>query len=41
VPGADFGENQPERYMRLSYATELEQMKEAVRRIKALIELSA
>ncbi len=37
VPGADFGNNQPERYMRLSYATDLEQMKEAVRRIAELI----
>jgi aspartate/methionine/tyrosine aminotransferase len=36
VPGADFGHNQPERYMRLSYATELAQLKEAVRRIAHL-----
>jgi aspartate/methionine/tyrosine aminotransferase len=41
VPGADFGNNQPERYMRLSYATELGQMKEAVRRISELIQRAA
>jgi aspartate/methionine/tyrosine aminotransferase len=41
VPGADFGENQPERYMRLSYATELGQMQEAVRRIAALLARNA
>jgi aspartate/methionine/tyrosine aminotransferase len=41
VPGADFGSNQPERYMRLSYATELSQLKEAVRRIGAIIEASS
>ncbi len=41
VPGTDFGSNQPERYMRLSYATELGQMKEAVRRIAELIQRAA
>jgi aspartate/methionine/tyrosine aminotransferase len=34
VPGNDFGENQSERYIRLSYATELSQLEEAVKRIK-------
>jgi aspartate/methionine/tyrosine aminotransferase len=33
VPGADFGANEPNRYMRLSYATEMSQLKEAVARI--------
>jgi aspartate/methionine/tyrosine aminotransferase len=41
VPGADFGTNQPERYMRLSYATDLGQMQEAVRRIAELIQRAA
>jgi aspartate/methionine/tyrosine aminotransferase len=33
VPGADFGANEPNRYMRLSYATEMSQLKEAVARM--------
>jgi aspartate/methionine/tyrosine aminotransferase len=41
VPGADFGSNQPERYMRLSYATEMTQLKEAVGRIERLIATAA
>jgi aspartate/methionine/tyrosine aminotransferase len=34
VPGDDFGEHQSDRYIRLSYATGMEQLKEAVLRIK-------
>jgi aspartate/methionine/tyrosine aminotransferase len=34
VPGMDFGVNQPERYMRLSYATSLENLHEAVERMR-------
>jgi aspartate/methionine/tyrosine aminotransferase len=34
VPGADFGANEPNRYMRLSYATEMSQLKEAVSRMQ-------
>ena len=37
VPGADFGHHHPEHYMRLSYATELSQLKEAVQRIRSLL----
>jgi aspartate/methionine/tyrosine aminotransferase len=33
VPGADFGANQPNRYMRLSYATQMSQLQEAVARM--------
>jgi aspartate/methionine/tyrosine aminotransferase len=33
VPGADFGANEPNRYMRLSYATEMSQLKEAIARM--------
>jgi aspartate/methionine/tyrosine aminotransferase len=33
VPGADFGSNDPQRWMRLSYATPLPQLVEAIRRI--------
>ncbi|MGE0799404.1 MAG: pyridoxal phosphate-dependent aminotransferase [Lautropia sp.] len=33
VPGADFGRNAPQRYLRLSYATALPQLHEAVARI--------
>jgi len=33
VPGHDFGANQPDRWMRLSYATALAQLQEAVGRI--------
>jgi aspartate/methionine/tyrosine aminotransferase len=34
VPGADFGANEPNRYMRLSYATEMSQLKEAISRMQ-------
>jgi aspartate/methionine/tyrosine aminotransferase len=37
VPGADFGANQPQRYLRLSYATELSKMQEAVNRMAAML----
>ncbi len=33
VPGSDFGRNQPERYLRISYATAIERLEEAVERI--------
>jgi aspartate/methionine/tyrosine aminotransferase len=33
VPGADFGNNQSERYLRISYATGLERLKEMVERV--------
>jgi aspartate/methionine/tyrosine aminotransferase len=33
VPGGDFGANEPHRYMRLSYATEMSQLKEAIARM--------
>lgn len=33
VPGDDFGANEPGRYLRLSYATSMERLHEAVRRI--------
>ncbi len=35
VPGEDFGTNQPERYLRVSYATSLPHLKEAVARVGA------
>jgi aspartate/methionine/tyrosine aminotransferase len=34
VPGDDFGDNQPKRYLRLSYATSMEHLEEAVDRIR-------
>ena len=34
VPGDDFGENQPGRYLRLSYATSMEHLEEAVERLR-------
>jgi len=34
TPGADFGVNQPHLHVRFSYATGLQQLKEAVRRLK-------
>ncbi len=37
VPGADFGEHDNERYIRLSYATALSQLQEAVIRIERFI----
>jgi len=33
TPGADFGVNQPERYLRFAYTTSLERLQEGVRRI--------
>ncbi|HWS75531.1 MAG TPA: pyridoxal phosphate-dependent aminotransferase [Quisquiliibacterium sp.] len=33
VPGGDFGENQPQRYLRLSYATSMEHLEEAIDRL--------
>jgi aspartate/methionine/tyrosine aminotransferase len=33
VPGFDFGVNQPQRYLRLSYANSMANLQEAVRRI--------
>ncbi len=33
VPGNDFGSHQPQRYLRLSYATSMENLREAVERI--------
>ena len=38
VPGRDFGQNQPDDWMRFSYATSLDKLKEAVRRMKAVLE---
>jgi len=35
VPGEDFGEVDSERYVRLSYATSMEQLQEAIERIRA------
>ncbi|MEO8935567.1 MAG: pyridoxal phosphate-dependent aminotransferase [Burkholderiaceae bacterium] len=37
VPGKDFGQNAPERYLRLSYATSMENLREAVARIGRLL----
>ena len=34
VPGKDFGANQPERHLRLSYATSLANLHEAVQRLR-------
>jgi aspartate/methionine/tyrosine aminotransferase len=35
TPGLDFGKNQPERHVRFAYSTELDRLKEAVRRMGA------
>ncbi len=35
VPGNDFGQHQPQRYLRLSYATSMPQLREAVQRLRA------
>jgi aspartate/methionine/tyrosine aminotransferase len=35
TPGLDFGSNEPERYLRLSYATSLDQLKDAIERLGA------
>ena len=37
VPGHDFGDNQPQRWLRLSYATSLPKLEEAVRRIERFL----
>ena len=37
VPGKDFGRHDPERWIRLSYATSMEQLREAVSRIGRLL----
>jgi aspartate/methionine/tyrosine aminotransferase len=37
VPGADFGFNRPERYLRISYATSLAQLQQAIARIGAYL----
>ncbi len=37
VPGKDFGHYQPERWLRLSYATSMENLREAVARIRQLL----
>lgn len=37
VPGRDFGFNAPERYVRISYATSLPQLKEAVARLQPFL----
>ena len=34
VPGKDFGLNEPERWMRFSYATSMENLREAVARME-------
>lgn len=37
VPGKDFGYHQPERWLRLSYATSMENLREAVERLRQLL----
>jgi aspartate/methionine/tyrosine aminotransferase len=37
TPGLDFGNNQPERHLRFAYTTDLEKLKEGVRRIRAFL----
>jgi aspartate/methionine/tyrosine aminotransferase len=37
VPGRDFGRAEPQRYVRLSYATSLENLQEAVERIRSFL----
>jgi aspartate/methionine/tyrosine aminotransferase len=37
VPGADFGQHDPKRYLRISYATALPQLEEAVARMRTLL----
>ena len=41
VPGRDFGSHQPHRYVRISYATSLEQLEEAVERIRKFLAFRA
>ena len=38
VPGADFGSNEPERYMRLSYSVGMPQLQEAVARLESWLQ---
>ena len=38
TPGIDFGHNQPEKYIRFAYTTSLENLKEAVNRLKKITE---
>ncbi|MGA2550082.1 MAG: pyridoxal phosphate-dependent aminotransferase [Burkholderiaceae bacterium] len=38
VPGVDFGQNEPQRWLRLSYATSLSNLEEAVRRLSVFIQ---
>jgi aspartate/methionine/tyrosine aminotransferase len=37
VPGKDFGHHEPDRWLRLSYATSMENLREAIARIKRLL----
>jgi aspartate/methionine/tyrosine aminotransferase len=37
VPGKDFGYHEPDRWLRLSYATSMENLREAIARIKRLL----
>ena len=41
VPGADFGRNETERYLRLSYTTSLELIEEALERIETWLPRAA
>lgn len=41
TPGKDFGANQPERYVRFSYANEIENLREAVNRLRQFIAIKA
>jgi aspartate/methionine/tyrosine aminotransferase len=41
VPGKDFGEHQPERWLRLSFATSRDNLAEAARRMARLLQTSA
>jgi aspartate/methionine/tyrosine aminotransferase len=34
TPGLDFGVDAPERYLRLSYATQMDQLRDAVERMR-------
>lgn len=38
TPGIDFGENQPQRYLRFAYTTSVERIQEGLRRIKTFLE---
>ncbi len=41
VPGQDFGSHQPQRYLRVSYATGMTQLHEAVRRLRDWLQMRA